>query len=397
MAVVSEHAVPGQATYLPQLDGLRAVLASYVVIHHAFYQAWPPELYVDPPRMVRVWLPWLHFGHYAVNVFIVLSGFVLALPVIRHGELRGGWRRFLVGRFWRIIPAYYAAIALSVLLLTTGIGAPTGTHWDVATRWTSGSVLAALGLVHDWFGHGAVSYVFWSVAVEFKIYLLFPAIVAAWHRFGLPVTATVLAAVAVGLPRLIRAWFGVDLAFWDDILPWYLALFLMGVLAAVVATATDPRWARWRGLPWGWFCLLGSAAVVGLGYREGTTWIYDHLSVVDLLVGVVASCGLTAIVSRPGRASRLLTTRPLVGVGTFAYSLYLIHAPLLQVVHQTLIFPLHLTRGGQFVALVGFGYPLIVLASYGFFRLFERPFLPRRRLAAEAIAVGAGQATAAMR
>lgn len=389
MAVVSERVVSAQPTYLPQLDGLRAVLASYVVLHHAFSQAWPPGYQVTPPLVVRQTLSWLYYGHYAVNVFIVLSGFVLTMPVVRHGGLRGGTRRFLVGRFWRIVPAYYAAIGLSVVLLGTLIGAKTGTHWDYATNLTWTTFLASVFFLHDWFGHGGVNYVFWSVAVEAKIYLLFPGIVAAWSRIGLPAVVAIVSVVALSIARLVRAWYGVAIASWETIVPWYLCLFLLGVLAGVVATSTDERWSRWRRIPWGWVCVVGSLGLIGLGYWKGTVGVFHNMDLADLVVGVVAGCGLISIVSQPGWVARILATRPLVFVGTFAYSMYLIHAAGLQLVHQYLIFPWKLTREVQFAALVGVGYPLIVLASYGFFKLFEQPFLPRRRVEAEAIAIGA--------
>jgi peptidoglycan/LPS O-acetylase OafA/YrhL len=62
-------------------------------------------------------------------------------------------------------------------------------------------------------------------------------------------------------------------------------------------------------------------------------------------------------------------------LGTFAYSVYLIHAPLLQLVWQTLIAPVALTPGAAFSALVFIGVPLAVGAAYVFFLVCERPFV----------------------
>ena len=114
---VSEQPIPHRLTHLPQLDGLRAVAASYVLWHHAYLQIWPVDYGIEPTGACRPLVSWLAYGRFAVVVFIVLSGFCLALPVVSTGGLRGGVRRYYLGRFWRIVPTYYAAIALSAALI----------------------------------------------------------------------------------------------------------------------------------------------------------------------------------------------------------------------------------------------------------------------------------------
>ncbi|MBG6237259.1 peptidoglycan/LPS O-acetylase OafA/YrhL [Mycetocola sp. CAN_C7] len=81
-----------------------------------------------------------------------------------------------------------------------------------------------------------------------------------------------------------------------------------------------------------------------------------------------------------GRADRLAGTlgwRPLASVGAFSYSMYLVHAQLLQVFWQTVVDPLSLDRPAQLVLGWALGVPLIIAASYGFSLLAERPFVRR--------------------
>jgi peptidoglycan/LPS O-acetylase OafA/YrhL len=101
-------------------------------------------------------------------------------------------------------------------------------------------------------------------------------------------------------------------------------------------------------------------------------------------VGLWASAFLV-LTSRQPHAwhHRMLSFKPLVFVGTFAYSIYLIHAPLLQLLWQYAYQPLVPHPLRMLLALVFPGVPLIVLASYGFFRFFERPFLRGRHKAAQ--------------
>src|SRR3954453_14322237 len=108
------------------LDGVRGAAALFVVLHHMWLSTWPPF----PDNRGPWWLGFLLYGHLAVAVFIVVSGFSLALAPVRHdGQLVGGPRRFVRRRAWRILPAYWAALVLSTLIfvgfLEPSVGAGT--------------------------------------------------------------------------------------------------------------------------------------------------------------------------------------------------------------------------------------------------------------------------------
>ena len=94
------------------LDGLRGCAALFVVLHHMWLSSWP----FFPNDRGPWFLGWLLYGHLGVAVFIVVSGYSLTLaPVRAGGALKGGARRFLRRRAWRILPAYWAALTLSAL------------------------------------------------------------------------------------------------------------------------------------------------------------------------------------------------------------------------------------------------------------------------------------------
>ena len=73
----------------------------------------------------------------------------------------------------------------------------------------------------------------------------------------------------------------------------------------------------------------------------------------------------------------LLSGKPLVLLGGFSYSLYLVHAPLIQVVWQYLISVWFREAVPQFLGMLGIGVPLIVLSAWVFYRFCEKPFMPR--------------------
>ena len=97
-------------TRLHGLDGIRGVAALFVVLHHCWLLSFPGY----PSNTGPWWLGWLIYGHFAVVVFIVLSGFSLAIaPARSQWKLRsiGGFAR---RRAWRILPPYWAALAFSL-------------------------------------------------------------------------------------------------------------------------------------------------------------------------------------------------------------------------------------------------------------------------------------------
>jgi peptidoglycan/LPS O-acetylase OafA/YrhL len=91
--------------------------------------------------------------------------------------------------------------------------------------------------------------------------------------------------------------------------------------------------------------------------------------------------GLLVVSSRDASnvLRRALSWKPLVTVGAFSYSFYLIHAPLLQLLWQYVAHPLGLDSPATFAVLMTLGLALVLAASYGFYRLLERPFLRRPR------------------
>ena len=91
----SSESSPTRA-HLGYVDGLRALAALYVLIGHMWLECFP--IVYGPSRLptgrFAALTGWMLYSHFAVSVFIVISGFCLALPVMRSGgRLRGGARR----------------------------------------------------------------------------------------------------------------------------------------------------------------------------------------------------------------------------------------------------------------------------------------------------------------
>jgi len=353
------------------VDGLRALAALTVFVNHAYAQVWEgPKDRGDPSAALTPLSYSLVAGHLAVTVFIVISGFCLTLPVLKAGDrLRGGVSEFLQRRVVRILPPYYAAVLLSLALIWTVIGEPTGTLWDVPIRVSLSSILAHVFLLQDLFGTGSINYVLWSIAVECQIYLVFPLLLVSWRRLG-PGATTALALAAGYAVRM--GFDGTRIARMNS---HFLGMFVLGMLAAYIARSPDQRyqWLR-RRFPWATVSALGFATVVGMvAFWNVLRFRFGFISV-DLVVGVMAAAAL--VLTSRGDKSLLGSTfgwRPLAFVGTFSYSLYLIHAPLLQVIWQYGLNPAGVGSDAMFGILMTDGLLSILCTSYLFYKAFEAP------------------------
>lgn len=352
------------------IDGLRALSALYVVLHHALLQVWP--LSNLPTGRNLTAFGWLLYGHYAVPVFIVISGYCLMLSVLQNnGVLRGGVRSFFHRRAMRILPAYYGALILSLVLIGLLIGEKTGTHWDSVLPVTVRGIGVHVLLLQNFWSQSQINHVMWSIAVEWQIYLLFPFLVWMWRKYG-PLLTTVVSVVASYVFL-----FYIPLSRLREASPHFLGFFVLGMFAVQVAIGAEHRWVRLREvLPWTILSfVLGSVLMVSF-YILGFSGSGHYVPWFDLLAATIAACVLVAATVKKSLLWRtLLEWRPLVYVGISSYSLYLIHAPLLQLVWQFGIHPLALNPAMEFLLLCAVGLPVTLCCARWFFFLFERPFV----------------------
>ncbi|WP_416965309.1 acyltransferase family protein [Streptomyces sp. Agncl-13] len=345
------------------LDGLRGLAALYVVLFHCWLYTFPGYPDSSAPR----WLDVLMFGRLAVVFFLVLSGFSLALSPARHGWRPGGVAQFLRRRAWRILPPYWAALAISLVVSLYVV--PASHHGP-----PDGSSILVYGLVlQDVFFAPTPNGAFWSIGVEAELYLLFPLILLVRRRFG---AAAVVACVT--LPVIVRGLMAADAnpVEGDNWLAPHLApVFVAGVIGAGVVVASQ----RVQRLPWGWFAAAAALPVLALGLVKGSVWTVHHYFWVDLAIAPSMALLLASVATgRPALLVRLLNTRPMRKLGDFSYSLYLIHLPVVLVVIRR-VAP-HFVSPGMptFCFTLLLGLPVSVLGAWLFSEIFEMPFKRNR-------------------
>jgi peptidoglycan/LPS O-acetylase OafA/YrhL len=346
---------------LAGLDGLRGLAALFVVVNHVFLRAFPGY----PVDRAPVWAAGFIYGRFAVVVFIVLSGFSLALSPARHGWKLDGVSRFARRRAARILPAYWAALAFSLavawlIVPQPGQGAP-----------DAKSVVVNGLLVQNLVGAPTPNRSFWSMAVEAQLYVLFPLLLLMVRRWGgIVMVATVTLVVAtVGLVSSHIARLDV---FVIQSPPDLAALFALGVLSAGIVVASGAR----RSWPWAGLALAAATPVLATIWWHGSVWTLDHLFWVDLALGPAIACLLAGLaVGHPAPLLRLLDARPMRSLGSSSYSLYLTHGPLVAVVYDGIV--AGRVRHGALAFVVSLA--VVLPVTIAFARVFASVFEPRPR------------------
>jgi peptidoglycan/LPS O-acetylase OafA/YrhL len=375
--------------YLPELESLRGLAAVLVLAFH-----------YDSMAMLRAAGDWCSLpyalvrgGHSGVNLFFVLSAFLLSLPFLAAGS--GGppvsLRRYATRRALRILPLYYAIVLVATLV----------------TASTPAMGMRALPYLFFLNGFGDLalpmppfSNVWWSLATEMQFYLVLPLLpLAIRSRRGRVIGLAVLGGYATAWVFYERREI-LTLATVDGAMLLSLSLFgrgpvfLFGIGAAVLYRRHGDDWRRRAAAqPWlraGGADLLLLAVLVALAAH--LRWLVfigaaryhappEHAW--QALGGLLWASLLLLLLVAPLRLKPVLHNRWWTRLGVLSYSIYVLHLPVISGVR----------RGLQALGAAGLGRPMetalvlalsaalsIALAAVTY-RLIEYPFLRRKEAA----------------
>jgi len=318
--------------YLPGLDGIRALAVLGVMLYHAD-------------------LPWMPGGFLGVDVFFVLSGFLITSLILEEFDRRGriDFKTFYIRRARRLLPA------LLLMLAVVGVAAAFF-YRDAAPAFRTDAI-ASLFYVNNWWyivadqsyfefiGRPPLLKHLWSLSIEEQFYLIWPAITLVALKLGkrraVLITALVGAiastvwmavlSITNGFPDLAdpsRAYFGTD-------------SHIMGLLiGAALATVWRPGRLPTRLVPGAKILLTAIGftslvAVIWVFWQVGEFdgWLYrGGFLLFALLVAV-----LVAMASHPGSPfGAMLGTQPWRYIGQRSYGLYLWHWPVFMVTRPDL-------------------------------------------------------------
>ncbi len=326
---------PGASSY-PLIDVLRGAAALSVVVYHVIEMGQWTSFPTDHGRMV------FRFGWVGVNLFLVISGFVIGLTALGGFHRQGTAFRapFTRRRLARILPLYLLTGLVYILLVESSL-------LQGPTSWLVTQVTSHLLFLHNLSPKtfGTINGPNWSVALEMQFYLamlwLTPWIarLPAWRMlFGALLLAALYrwATTLVLVPGVAQPETQHVLSVW---LPGVIDHFALGILLARATRGEAGTWLAERLRPgWGSFALWALLAAVLLraagyllllpGYWEQVTMIVG----MPLLLALGLAAAVAAAIAFPYQHSAL--HRPLRYLGEISYGIYLWHVPVLLSVLQ---------------------------------------------------------------
>lgn len=336
------------------IDGLRGLAIAMVVLRHYYLGVYTPSL----PRITDV----MSLGYLGVSLFLILSGFCVTWAYVGQNAREFRWQEFAIRRATRILPAYYAALALFIIV---SLPMPWSEFiWQSVTHLT---------MTHNFFYSTvlALKGPFWSLALESQLYVIFPLLFLGYKRFGILKVLLFIFVIQMTFRGFVASYIGTEyneLTFvWQYSLAGRVLEFTLGVLAAVLIRqqVLAPRFKLLtKALPA--FAFLSLAAAYIAKHTSGAT-----APLTDLLWALGFFAMLLGASLHGSLLNRILSWRPLVQLGVISYSVYLLHQlfliPLTDYVRQTISQPwLVLTLMLPVIAVT-------ITLCYGFYLLVEKP------------------------
>jgi peptidoglycan/LPS O-acetylase OafA/YrhL len=300
---------------MPELDSLRGIAILSVLFFHGFgFQFGEAEL----PRFAHLFVLATMPGWLGVNLFFVLSGFLITGILLDSKSMPGYFRRFYTRRALRILPAYYALLLVLSLLPFTGWFEHRQVSWQFV-----GLSFVYLSNVTPLFAVPAQYGALWSLAVEEHFYLLWPALV----RWMSPRTIGYIALGILAACPLLRA-LAYRLGFQYG--AGYTWLVADGLAAGSLLGLLSRSWlADRKRMTWvSVVCMAVGMALLAIGapygILRGTTFVGGvfRLSVLNLFfTGVLG----TTLVLGTSNLRWIVLWPSLRFFGYISYGLYLIH------------------------------------------------------------------------
>ena len=340
-------------TRIKALDGLRGLAVLLVVVSH---------LVARPTHGVKLF----DLGWMGVEIFFVLSGFLIGSIILEERDSPGFALRFYARRAARILPAYGLMLLFSFLVVTPLVHDERA--YDPLTYLTF-----AQNIVTAFNPHRDVLWMspLWTLGIEEQFYLLVPlALMLTPRRWTLPLLVAIW--TGSGVFRLIAFSLGVDPSDTLFLLPARADLLGAGVIAAWINRRGLPTRALppLRGAPLVFF--IAGAALFALGPK-----VFADFSQTFFSVGLAAF--VLALVNGAPEARGMLEAPAMVYFGRISYGLYLIHLPISCALHFALLGSAPDIATPAQLGLTALAGLLSVAAAAASWRWIERPIIDQVR------------------
>jgi peptidoglycan/LPS O-acetylase OafA/YrhL len=319
-----EVSEPRRTGHLPVLDGIRGTAILMVLLFHFVGNTSPTN------GIERIVVGVTNYGSYGVELFFVLSGFLITGILYDQRNEPRYFRNFFMRRVLRIFPLYYGVLIL-VFVVAPLIPLLQGPTLDYLVDRQAWAWLYGINVYIAGHGDWVFSYLdhFWSLAVEEHFYFVWPLVVfiLARHPRSL-IVASLGISLGAMLARIIGSVIGINWWTLYVLTPFRLDGLALGAFIALLIRR--PGGSEWliRLLP---------AVAVGVSAVLATTYVWTRfvshenlefvLPVRASSIVLLLACLLVWVLMTPERSwtSRVFKCRFLIFLGTYSYGLYVYH------------------------------------------------------------------------
>lgn len=312
------------------INGLRGLAILAIIYHHLPGQYYKDTAYLTDSGFFLYPYTFLSNGWLGVNLFFILSGFVLFLPYMQGkreiGTLRDVWG-FYLHRAARLLPLYYFSVFFVVFILLRAAGDP-GFMRDFSLMLT-----VTFNFTRDMW-HPSYNAVLWSIGVEVWFSILFPFLIILVNRIGLKRLFVIVLVLSL-VVRFAGVWFPIfelthpspRFNVMKDSVLGRLDDFLVGMLICYLYV----RGIRERGVRAPWLVFLVGLVLLAVSCTLWDYWTHGHITnrylpFFNNITQAAFFLIMLALLSLKGGFLRaIFTFRPLQVAGLMCYSLYVWH------------------------------------------------------------------------
>jgi peptidoglycan/LPS O-acetylase OafA/YrhL len=313
-------------TRMPELDGLRGCAILLVLIWHYFANQLSGEL----GWLIIVLKTSIGFTWSGVDLFFVLSGFLITGLLLDNRTSPNYFKTFYVRRVCRIFPIYYLHLTLFALLILAGIDEIALFDWlfqnNVIPLWSYATFTQNVFMgMNGNFGPHWLG-ITWSLAIEEQFYLILPLVVRFVPRPLLPSLFLSLCILAPILRHAVPGFVAFVLT------PWRADCLLFGALLA--CGFRNPDFMSTVKKYWKHLNFLFVALIVGVGFMNFSGYLLKGGTFTHFWLALLfAMLLLLPLIHREGMLARALRNRILIWLGTISYGVYIFHQTVSGLVH----------------------------------------------------------------